>query len=393
MGDYARFRGLLADTPLPAALIDLDALDANVDHVLGRVAGAGKTVRLATKSLRSVALIRYLQARGGARVRGLMAYSVAEAAFLVGQGFEDIVVAYPTARADDARMLADISERADVSVVVDDPAQLTPLAACGAPIQVVLELDVSLRLAGLHVGARRSPLRAAAAVVGLAREVRRHPQLRLRGLMAYESQVAGLPDRSPFTPAQNRPVRALKRLSRRRIEAARAAAVRALVADGFEVPLVNGGGSGSLAWSAADPSLTEVTAGSGFLGSHLFDYYQDLTLRPAALFALQVVRRPAPGLVTCHGGGYVASGAAGADRLPVPHLPAGLSLLAAEGAGEVQTPLRVPPGVVLDLGDPVLFRHAKAGELAERFDHYLLVRGARVEARAPTYRGQGGCFG
>jgi D-serine deaminase-like pyridoxal phosphate-dependent protein len=68
-------------------------------------------------------------------------------------------------------------------------------------------------------------------------------------------------------------------------------------------------------------------------------------------------------------------------------------LLAAEGAGEVQTPVRVPAGLHLELGAPVIFRHAKAGELAERFDHYLLVRGDRVVERVPTYRGQGGCFG
>jgi D-serine deaminase-like pyridoxal phosphate-dependent protein len=104
------------------------------------------------------------------------------------------------------------------------------------------------------------------------------------------------------------------------------------------------------------------------------------------------VRRPGPNLVTCHGGGYIASGASGPDRLPVPALPPGLELLPMEGAGEVQTPLRVPRGVSLRLGDPVLFRHAKAGELAEHAAEYLLVRGDHLEDRAPTYRGLGHCF-
>ena len=63
-----------------------------------------------------------------------------------------------------------------------------------------------------------------------------------------------------------------------------------------------------------------------------------------------------------------------------------------EGAGEVQTPLTVPESLKLDLGAPVFFRHAKAGELAEHFQQYLLVRGDRVEARAPTYRGAGQRF-
>ena len=167
--------------------------------------------------------------------------------------------------------------------------------------------------------------------------------------------------------------------------------VAALSAAGLAPRIVNGGGTGSLAWCAGEAALTEVTAGSGFLAGHLFDYYQGLALAPALYFALQVTRRPTPDIVTCHGGGYPASGAAGADRLPIPALPPGLTLLPREGAGEVQTPLRVPPGVTLQLGDPVLFRPAKSGELAERFNEYLLLSD-RLEARAPTYRGLGHCF-
>jgi len=55
----------------------------------------------------------------------------------------------------------------------------------------------------------------------------------------------------------------------------------------------------------------------------------------------------------------------------------------------VQTPLYgdVP------IGAPVFFRPAKAGEPAERFDSYLLVRGEKAVGRALTYRGMGKCFG
>jgi D-serine deaminase-like pyridoxal phosphate-dependent protein len=161
---------------------------------------------------------------------------------------------------------------------------------------------------------------------------------------------------------------------------------------GLSIPLFNGGGTGSVAWSVQDPTLTEVTAGSGFLDSHLFDHYRGLALQPAAFFALQITRRPAPGLITCQGGGFIASGSAGPDRLPIPYLPEGLSLLDLEGAGEVQTPLTVPADLAIELGSPVFFRHAKAGELAEHFQEYLLVRGDEVEGRAMTYRGAGQRF-
>jgi D-serine deaminase-like pyridoxal phosphate-dependent protein len=40
----------------------------------------------------------------------------------------------------------------------------------------------------------------------------------------------------------------------------------------------------------------------------------------------------------------------------------------------------------------VIFRHAKAGELMERFREVLLVQNARIKDRVPTYRGAGLCF-
>jgi D-serine deaminase-like pyridoxal phosphate-dependent protein len=92
------------------------------------------------------------------------------------------------------------------------------------------------------------------------------------------------------------------------------------------------------------------------------------------------------------GGGYVASGSAGPDKLPRPVFPLGLALDAQEGAGEVQTPLRLARGTALRLGDAVLFRHAKAGELCERFAEIVVVEGERIIERVPTYRGLGGCF-
>jgi D-serine deaminase-like pyridoxal phosphate-dependent protein len=252
----------------------------------------------------------------------------------------------------------------------------------------VLDLDVSWRPLGssFHVGVRRSPLREVPDVVALARRAAATEGLSLHGVMAYEAQIAGVPDSSPA-------VRAMKAVSGSDVRRMREAVAHALREADLAPRVFNGGGTGSLAACAREASLTEVTAGSGFVDSHLFDGYRGLALEPAAFFALQVVRRPAPGLVTCHGGGYVASGSAGRSRLPIPALPPGLSLLSLEGAGEVQTPLELGRGGgELSLGDPVFFRHAKAGELAEHFEEYLLVRGDRIEGRASTYRGLGKCF-
>ncbi|MGD0528436.1 MAG: alanine racemase [Polyangiaceae bacterium] len=389
---WRRYRAVTAGEALPCALVDLDALESNTRALAAPLRASGKTLRVATKSVRCPDLVRRILELAAPVARGLMTYTAAETAFWVARAERDLLLAYPVARARDAALIAGANAGgATAAVVVDSVEHLELLAPAareaGTRIPVVLDLDVSWRPLGsaLHVGVRRSPLREARDVVALARRAAATEGLRFHGVMAYEAQIAGLPDSSPA-------VRAMKAASGRDVRRSRSAVDQALREAGLTPALFNGGGTGSLAACAGEAALTEVTAGSGFVDSHLFDGYRGLGLEPAAYFALAVVRRPSPDVVTCHGGGYVASGSAEKSRLPIPALPPGLSLLSLEGAGEVQTPLALARGASLDLGDPVFFRHAKAGELAEHFEEYLLVRGDRVEARAPTYRGLGQCF-
>ncbi len=398
---YDRYRHALRDEPRPCAFVDLDALEANVDALVTPAREAGKTVRLASKSLRCLDLLRRIADRGGPAVHGVMAYAATEAEWLVDQGITDVLLAYPTGQRSDALAIARANTKATVSTVVDDVRHLDLLAEAartmGAVVPAVVEIDLSRRLLGgaLHLGARRSPLRDVAAVVALAEEAERRDGLRFGGVMGYESHIAGVQDANPFAPWMNGPKRLLKRWDKGRVAAVRAELARRLDAVGLGGRLFNGGGTGSIAWTSEEPHITEVAAGSGFVDSALFDYYahrKDRPLVPALGFSLQVARVPDPGFVTLHGGGLIASGEPGRDKLPVPWLPQGLALLPMEGAGEVQTPLAVPRRVSLGIGDPVFLRHAKAGELAEHFDTYALIRGDEVLERVPTYRGAGRCF-
>jgi D-serine deaminase-like pyridoxal phosphate-dependent protein len=220
--------------------------------------------------------------------------------------------------------------------------------------------------------------------------------VRLVGLMVYEGQIAGFGDAPPGRPLRARAIRAMQRSSARELASRRAAIVEAVGAvlrqHGAGLEFVNGGGTGSFETTAAEAAVSEVAGGSGLYGPTLFDHYRAFSPEPAAMFALPVVRRPGPGVVTVLGGGYLASGPADASRLPSPSLPPGLRLDGDEGAGEVQTPLLGPAADALQIGDRVYFRHAKAGELCERFAELHLIAGDRVRAVAPTYRGEGQCF-
>ncbi len=394
--ELRRLERATAELEAPFALVDLDAFWANAAEMQRRA--APKPIRLASKSVRCRALQERVLARDG--YRGTLAFTLPEALWLAEQGFTDIVVAYPTTDRAALRALARLqAERPEtrLSVMVDCVEQLDLIdAAIGpraAPVRLCIELDAGFPLPGgrARVGAKRSPVHTPEQAAALARAIVARAGLVLVGMMAYESQIAGLGDAPPGRALRGVAIRGLQAASARELRRRRAVAVAAVRAVA-PLEFVNGGGTGSLAATSAEGAVTELAAGSGLYGPTLFDAYRAFRPRPAALFALPVVRRPGPGVVTVLGGGYLASGPAEGSRLPSPHLPAALRLDRQEGAGEVQTPVIGDAADALRVGDRVYFRHAKAGELCERFDRLHLIEGDRVVEEVPTYRGEGRCF-
>jgi D-serine deaminase-like pyridoxal phosphate-dependent protein len=366
--------------------------------MLGRA--AGKPIRVASKSIRCREMLNRI-AELSPRFQGLLCFTLPEALWLYEHGWRDLVVAYPTTDRSAIRRLARLSaeDPAGAPVVMADHVAHfdlieSAIAGNGAVIKVCLEIDPSWRpfgRRGLSIGPKRSPVRTAAAAVELARDADSRPGIRVTGVMVYEGQIAGVGDSTPGQPLKNLGIRAMQRVSIRELGARREKVIAAL-RDEVELEFVNGGGTGSLHLTSAEDAITELAAGSGFYAPVLFDHYRAFRLRPAAAFALPLVRQPEAGVLTALGGGYVASGPVGADRLPEPWLPEGLKLDPMEGAGEVQTPVVGPGTSDLVIGDRVYFRHAKAGELCERFDSLYLVQGEQILAQVPTYRGEGRTF-
>jgi D-serine deaminase-like pyridoxal phosphate-dependent protein len=397
---YERYRNLFRRERLPLAFVDLEAFDRNIEFVASTQRTTDKTIRLHSKSLRCVSLIRRILERGGPVFRGVMTYTMEDASFLAAHGLDDFIVSYPTVQPSDLELFTEMTRQGSrVDLVVDCEDHLEALSragsAAGVELRACLEVDLSYRPLGtpVHLGVRRSPVRTVEAALALARSSLRLPGVSIRSLMGYEAHIASVNDDIPGERWKNRMMRAVKSASIRELTGRRGRIVAALRGEGLDLDMVNGGGSGSLLSTGSDPSVTEVTAGSAFYAPGLFHHFRDVSFRPSAFFALQIVRRPAPDIVTCHGGGYVASGPAGQDKLPTPMLPRGFRYLPLEGAGEVQTPLKIPGGAPdLDLGDPVFFQHAKSGELAERFNELYLVQGERIVDRVKTYRGDGKSF-
>ncbi|WP_308465456.1 alanine racemase [Rathayibacter soli] len=383
----------------PLAVLELDALRHNTHDMLRRA--AGKRIRVASKSVRVRDVLDAVLAVPG--YGGVLAYTLPEALWLAmasehNPAIEDVVVGYPTAdRAAIRRLAGSPESAARVTVMVDSIAQLDLIDSVVAPdaresIRVCLELDSSWNSRTLgHLGVWRSPIHSPDDARSLAAQIVARPGFQLVGMMGYEAQIAGQGDQPAGRPAWGATVRWMQKNSEAELLERRAAAVAAVrsIAD---LEFVNGGGTGSLEFTSSDDSVTEIAAGSGLLGGHLFDNYRSFRPAPAAAFALSVVRKPNDHTVTVLGGGWIASGPPAADRMPQLAWPAGLTMVAREMAGEVQSPLTGAAAPALRPGDRIWLRHTKSGELSEHVNEFQLVEGGVIVGTAASYRGEGKAF-
>lgn len=383
---FSRLEKAIAGLETPVAVIDEPALWANADDLVRRAGGV--PVRVASKSVRVRGIIEGTLARKG--FAGVMSYSLAESTWLADAGIDDILLAYPTTnRAALQDLIADDRRRAAITLMVDSIASLNfiddVIGANHPSIRVCIDVDSSLRIGPVHLGVRRSPVHTAKEAGKLASAIEERNGFNLVGVMFYDAQIAGLPDSS-------RAVRMVKSRSAAELLERRSTVVDA-VSEHAKLEIVNAGGTGSLEVTGADPTITELTAGSGLFNPTLFDGYDAWEARAAAYFALSVVRKPARNIATLFSGGYIASGPSNKNRQPTPTWPEGLKLIGTEGSGEVQTPVKGKAARSLAIGDHVWMRHAKAGEMCERFDAVHLVDSDGNVREMPTYRGEGKNFG
>ena len=392
--DYAYYKNVFDGYPMPFAYLDLDLLEQNIHEVIARA--GDKKVRLASKSLRSVAVIKRILAASPI-FQGVMSYTALEAVYLASQGVNDLLIGYPTWHVDDiAAVVRATAEGAHITLMIDSIEHVEQVERVarthGVRLPLCLDIDMATQFPGLHFGVWRSTLRTPEQARPVIERIMTSSHVWLDGLMGYEAQIAGVGDNIAGQAVKSLLVRQLKRYSLREIVARRTALVELIASYGQPLRFVNGGGTGSLHTTRMEPAVTEITVGSGFYSPTLFDSYRDFRYQPAAGYAIEIVRRPHASLYTCLGGGYIASGGTGSEKQPRPYLPAGASLDPIEGAGEVQTPVRYKGSVPLTLGDPIFMRHSKAGELCERFPHLLLVSDGTVKGKYTTYRGDGQCF-
>lgn len=391
---YTKYKKIFKGEKYPLAFVDLELLDENIQQLLDR--SGDLPIRIASKSIRCTSILEYIF-KSNKQFQGIMSFSGTEAVFLSKKGFDDILIAYPvTDPSTVVEICHEIKKGKYINLMVDKLDHLQLLNEVGEQnqikIPISIDIDMSVDFPGLHFGVWRSSIRKPLNLKSLLDEIKGMEYVSLEGVMGYEAQIAGVVDKVKGKMLMNGLIQSLKKFSLNKIAAKRKKAVDMINSMGFELKIVNGGGTGSLESTIKEDVITEVTVGSGFFNSHLFDNYRKFKHHPAAGFACAINRHPGKNIYTCSGGGYIASGSPEALKLPLPFLPLGIKLFKNEGAGEVQTPFTYKGNETLKIGDPVFFRHSKAGELCERFNSLNLLRNNKIEQIVPTYRGEGQCF-
>lgn len=393
MSLYEQYEKVFINVPRPFAFLDMDHLDSNISFIQEHL--KQKKIRIATKSIRSTEILKYIS-NHFPHFTGWMTFSVKETVFLLNNGFDQFLIGYPTVEKKEVEQLVPhIREGKEVIFMIDSVELWEWLQRIGEQQGVVfsicLDINVSSTFPFLYFGTKRSPLVNESALVNLVKKGVTYKNTKIIGLMGYEAQIAGVGDR-PLEKWKRGIMSTLKKASLKDVSKWRKKAVEMIEEYVGKLELVNGGGSGSLFWTTEQEEVSEITVGSAFYFPGLFDQHLSLPLKPAAGFGLRVTRKPETNIIVCHGGGYTASGSKSIDKFPIPYLPEGLHYLANEGPGEVQTPLKAVGGIIPKIGDIVYFRHAKAGEICERFQFFYTCRGEKLEAKIRTYRGEGECF-
>lgn len=390
--DYSYYKEVFKGQTMPFAFVDLDLFDENVKQLATRA--GDKQIRIASKSVRVSNLIKRVLDTNPI-YQGLMTFTAPEAVWLSQRGFDDLLLGYPIWHEKYIKdICTELKKDKTIVLMLDSIEHVEHIEKIGQEndcvIPVCLDIDMSSDYPGLHFGVWRSSIFGKKDALKVAERIKSCQYVKLDGIMGYEAQIAGLGDAVPGKAAMNTIIKMLKKNSAKEIAKRREEIVLGIKDMGFNLRFVNGGGTGSMETTRQEKEVTEITVGSGFFTPTLFDDYSNFKHLPSAGYAIEVVRKPKPGLYTCCGGGYIASGEIGLAKQPKVYLPEGAKLTNQEGAGEVQTPVEYKGN--LDLGDPVFMRHSKAGELCERFNTVLLVSEGKIVEEIPTYRGEGKCF-
>ncbi|MGO4833470.1 alanine racemase, partial [Rhizobiaceae sp. 2RAB30] len=175
----------LHEVQTPALLVDLDALDRNLERMRRFVKESGMRLRAHAKTHKSADIARLQLERGGAC--GICCQKVSEAEAMVRAGITDILIANEVRDPAKLSRLARLASRARIIVCADDPSAVAGLSSAAVDADVVLDVLVEI-----DCGAGRCGITPGEAARDLALAIAAAPGLRFAGLQAYHGRAQHL---------------------------------------------------------------------------------------------------------------------------------------------------------------------------------------------------------
>ncbi len=349
----------------PALVLDLDAFEANLDHMAALLAPTGTKLRAHAKTHKSPVIAHLQMARGAV---GQCVQKVAEAEVLAWGGVPDILVSNEVMGAPKLARLAALARIARIAVCADDAVQVAAIeaaaAAAGVRLSVLVEIDTGAGRCGVAPGPE---------AVALARRIAASPHLRFGGLQAYHGSA-----QHKRTPAERRSLIAGAAEGARRT-------VEQLRQQGLDCPIIGGGGTGSFMLEAGSGVFTEIQAGSyAFMDAdyarNLDEAGQPVTTFRHALFVLATVMSASrPGVAVLDAGHKAVTVDSGLptvwQRPDLRYVGASDEHGKLEAGSETTTP---------KLGEKLRLVPGHCDPTVDRYDWYVGVRGGRVECLWPV---------
>ncbi len=344
---------LMEELDTPCLVIDMDALDANMDVVADFYRDRPSKLRGHSKNHKTPA-IALRQIRRGGTVGGVCAAKVAEAEVMVHGGVPSVFITSEVVGDLKIRRLCSLAGQAEVMVACDSADNARALsreaAAQGVDLGVVIEMETGLMRCGVQEIEQG---------VSLAHEIDSLPGVSFRGIMSHQV-IEAMPDREDRVIEGNRVIRGVIDLK------------DSIVNSGLPVDIVSTGETWSYDVAGDIDGVTEVQGGSYLLMETHYSYMTEFSY--AAKVLTTIISTPRPGVAIGDAGSRAVASVRG---LPEVDGRPGVEVESMDGDHAV---FKLTGGASLKVGDQVLLIPGQQDAMVSRWDRFVGIRAGKVEA-------------
>ena len=343
----------IAELDTPCLILDMDALDHNMDVIADFYGDRHSKLRGHSKNHKSPALaLRQIQ-RGGT-IGGVCAAKVAEAEVMVQGGVASVLVTSEVVAPQKIARLCALADQAEILVACENEANAHDLsqaaAAQGVNVGVVIEQETGLLRCGVQ---------EVEPGLALARLIDSLPGLSLKGVMSHQMMAETSSDREDRATEAHRLIQPVLDLR------------EAMIADGLPVEIVSTGETWSYDIAGDMPEVTEIQGGSYLVMETSYEYMEDFQLAGKVLSS--IISVPRPGTAIGDAGARAVGGLKGLPRVE------GRPGVEAVNMDTDRTVFQVAEGAELAVGDQVVLLPGQQDAMVSRWDRFIGIRDGMVE--------------